>query len=268
MNATFTAGQTVYTQHGNKAKYITAADQKHVIQYYATSEDDEDGEEFLDRVVIVSDVYANPPVQVRDATVAELDAKIYALKQQLRGFETDIRQKQAEMKGLMERLSSVPALRNLEAFIEGKMTHFVVKRFSSIEILTKDQALDDNDCYDKGVKLLSLFGTSKGNMSWKLNQYKDGSGTWTEVYPATSLEDAKAQAADLLNEAWEEVRSGSTAYLTTHVKSAAEIGLPIPDDIAAMVKKVRSDAANAVIARLEGEMRKTREAFADVLPAA
>jgi len=41
------------------------------------------------------------------------------------------------------------------------------------------------------MKLLSLFGDSKGDLSFRLHQYRDGSGNYEEVIPCHSMDEAK-----------------------------------------------------------------------------
>lgn len=55
-----------------------------------------------------------------------------------------------------------------------------------------DSSYDRRDCF----KLLSLFGRSDGDLEWRLNQYSDGSGCGSTVYPCTSYD----QALDIVRE--------------------------------------------------------------------
>jgi hypothetical protein len=41
-----------------------------------------------------------------------------------------------------------------------------------------------------GIKLVTLFGNSKGSLSYRINEYSDGSGGSTNIYPYTCYEDA------------------------------------------------------------------------------
>jgi len=49
----------------------------------------------------------------------------------------------------------------------------------------------DRDRYDKGFKLITLFGKDKNDLQWKINQYKDGSGSWKNIWLCKTLDDAK-----------------------------------------------------------------------------
>ncbi len=75
--------------------------------------------------------------------------------------------------------------------LTGDIQHLVIDRYGMFEIKTIAEFLEDRDSwgYD-GIKLLSVFGKRDGDIEYKVNNYKDGSGSWTTVYPCLSMEDA------------------------------------------------------------------------------
>lgn len=47
-----------------------------------------------------------------------------------------------------------------------------------------------SDRWDSGIRLISLFGKDDGTFTWKRNEYRDGSGSWSEIIPCKTREEA------------------------------------------------------------------------------
>lgn len=56
------------------------------------------------------------------------------------------------------------------------------------------------DRRDKGLKLVCLYGKYNREIRWKLNQYFDGSGYWTEITPCKTEAEARDVAINILRE--------------------------------------------------------------------
>ncbi|MGL5735425.1 MAG: hypothetical protein ACRCYS_11215, partial [Beijerinckiaceae bacterium] len=160
-----------------------------------------------------------------------------------------------------------------EDFLEGRMTHFVLwgQYDRAIKIETFDEVMmskNDNGGLNGDVKLLSLFGTCRsypehgnkdGNLLWRVNQYRDGSGSWKHAHPCTSEDEAKDVAAKWLNGQWDEHRAVEDRAKNAHwlkgsIASAQAIGLAVPDDIAA-------DFADSQARQAQAAVQKAQEAL-------
>lgn len=111
-------------------------------------------------------------------------------------------------------------LETLKAFMAGEITHLFVAGYSPEIISWKDSnAVYDKDSFYhharlEGIKLVSLFGKSDGDLSYRLHEYRDGSGGCGKtVYPAKSYEAALAMAQAQLDEDGESYVSGGSQYL-------------------------------------------------------
>lgn len=47
------------------------------------------------------------------------------------------------------------------------------------------------------LNLLSLYGSSDGSLTWKINRYRDGSGHYSNIYPCKTYEEAKTKFKEL-----------------------------------------------------------------------
>jgi hypothetical protein len=100
----------------------------------------------------------------------------------------------------------VEQLDTLFAILSGEIAHVVTVKYDKMEILTLADALayidTDYGKHFEGLKLVSLFGVKEdgsrygekaGNpfaLNWRINQYSDGSGIWSAIYPCRSHAEA------------------------------------------------------------------------------
>lgn len=125
----------------------------------------------------------------------------------------------------------------LRKFLNGEITH-VVKANWHYEITTLEDVLDDSD-YGTELKLLTLYGRVNGDMQWKINRYSDGSGCDTNIYPCTSIDEAKA----IIEEKIIEDQGKRKRTTEEMIKAKNEYGLSVPtkEDIIAYNKKLLED---------------------------
>lgn len=144
-------------------------------------------------------------------------------------------------------------LETLKSFMAGEITHLFVAGYSP-EIISWT---DSNTAYDidswggrtrlEGIKLVSLMGKSDGDLSYRLHEYRDGSGNSKTIYPATSYTAALAMAQTQLDK-------DSEAYLTTdrshfYLTSWQKIdGIVIPP---AVIEKYELEADSQRLKRIE-----------------
>jgi hypothetical protein len=109
----------------------------------------------------------------------------------------------AAMQGLVEEYEDGLLLKHLETllnYLTGEFTHFVVGSHKP-EIKTFEEVFLSGDDRDgRALKLLSLFGDAAGNLTWRTNQYQDGSGRTTTTYPFTSEQDAIEKLDEIIGE--------------------------------------------------------------------
>lgn len=114
------------------------------------------------------------------------------------------------------------SLETLFLFMEGRINYCVTTEWD-IEIFKIKDFISYSD-YGRtdGIKLLSIFGNTEGDMSWRINQYRDGSGSWREVRFFEKHEDAKKFAAI---EVIKKAEKGHISY--SEIKKHIDNGLPI-----------------------------------------
>lgn len=256
--------QTVFLSNGQECEFVGGGPGEWVVRP-ALGPGDEDGEPRFGRPITAYEVFAAPPVEKFDAHCAALAAKIKIEESRLAdlveariGEERQIAERKA-------RFATHEQLRRLDDFVSGRITHLVIADYAGPRIRTLQEALvDDSDCWSKKTKLVTLYGDSKGDLSWKLNQYRDGSGSKTVVHPATSEVEAREIASGLLDAAWKSIRgdisNGRSPNGVEYSRQAAvACGLTVPSDISAWIaaqaeRKLDVMVGNARIVIREAEV--------------
>ena len=257
------AGQIVYNRQGHEAKYVARLSTgSHIVRPGQTcySPDPDQGEYTVYQGVAEwPEVFLKPPVEKLNAEVAALNAKIEDLRKSVQVVMAERAALDRQMEERKARIARHEQLAQLDAFITGQITHFVeIKRsygteeyVRSISIKTFEDAMTEEGPYCSGVRLLSLFGGSKGDLTWRINRYCDGSGQWTDVVPCTSLEEAQAKARALYDanvEVWRTDPGSKNRWgAEIVIEHAKRLGYPIPQDaLDTAVAQRREIAAKAI----------------------
>lgn len=89
------------------------------------------------------------------------------------------------------------ALNDLFMFLSGEVKFLVKHDWRYVIEPFEDQIREGE--YDK-IKLISLFGKSNGDLSWRLHRWSDGSGdNYQNIIPCQSMEEAKAILENAIN---------------------------------------------------------------------
>lgn len=152
------------------------------------------------RILHKSVLHDSPPTQVIHEEIAKLSAQreeISNTKRQLVREVGALRKEIEQLSAKREELLDKSGLSQLDLFINGGISHYVEVCRSSyntpriVAFQDTKSEYSDREYGLKKARLLSLYGSATGDLSWELNRYRDGSGSNIEVIPCTSLEQAK-----------------------------------------------------------------------------
>lgn len=197
--------------------------------------------------MMVDVVYEQAPTARFDAKVIRLGVEIEELRQQKLALRRELREAERRAEERKAKFERLEALQGLEDFIDGKVTHYVVeRRWGMPSVVTFASTKCDYGKRDK--KLLTLFGDSEGNLAWRLNAYSDGSGSYSDVIPCLSHEEAVEKVTTALYARMVEVATRSLA------EHAVEQGVPLPEGYMERVEKAERKDAEGKIAKLHQEI--------------
>jgi FtsZ-binding cell division protein ZapB len=168
-------------------------------------EEEEDKEENMGSPYLYTGkLFTEPPqfkfderTQRYDKQIVLMQATVNELIQKKNNLQQEVQAVEKNYKDRIDMLQRYKGLERLEDFLLDKITHFIISYEEQDNTITYRTALLDKenflkeDCNDAGLRLLCLYGDSKGNLNWRANSYRDGSsGTNHSAIPCFSYEDA------------------------------------------------------------------------------
>jgi hypothetical protein len=158
--------------------------------------------------------------------------------------------------------ATAATFQDLEDFVAGKITHVLTgTEYGDCRIwLFEEIIMDHSRTFDCEIKLLSLFGAADGTLRWRINRYKDGSGTDDYVIPARGLDDALRLAQDIYDGRVEKWREGEKTAPPRAENYRGVDGSPIPllipKDVTKYWEKRKAKEKAERIARIKAELKK------------
>jgi len=188
-----------YTDDGRKVVVIAPLNAKETIVqevFVSYGQEIPSGENF-----VAKNLHDSPAVSWKEKNLAELELRYERRKLEIeRGLDNlNRRNEEAQREAtafIREKLHwrkniKVDALDTLYRFLNDEITHIVKFNYGDYEILPFKKSLLSGEKREENLKLISLFGSSEGNLDWRLNYYRDGSGGWDTIIPCSSLEEAQ-----------------------------------------------------------------------------
>jgi hypothetical protein len=280
--AMFQPGQTVYLPDGREAIYIGfVGSGSHAIRpiyvrdpdSYEHCDDGDHSEDIVGSVTLSLEVYANPvfPKVARQyQDLVKLNADLRSKAQDLR---SEISSLELNKKETIKRAGDYPCIQHTLDFIEGRFTHAVVIEWNGPQIVTLNEALTYLEGKrEKGMKMLGLFGTEKyrlgippyglkdRKMEWKVNQYSDGSGSWSSVIPCYNEQEAHEKVQEIVNQNIDAWRNGEKPEIKTDVEKTKSQypWVELPEDWVTHRKKKAEGEIKQKIDQLQAQIDKYR----------
>lgn len=250
----FTQGQTVYDIHGRAGSYVARAALGHIVE--PLHESDDWDEPRHSEAQTWREVFAKPPTAKLHAEVAAIELRLHAARAALDQVREEQRVFEADEKARLARLKQHAALARIDEFIAGKFGLFVrFPEYGEPTIVDAEEALNsvDREVYSsRGKKLLVLFGEAKGDLAWRINEYRDGSGSrWDEHFPieteAEGIAEIRRRYAAAVDEwrARTEDRKHYGAAISWAAGKLPTGWIDVPADVQAYIDAKRRESARS-----------------------
>lgn len=266
----FHQGQLVYGLAGEIGTYVQhLGEHGHLVKPQMV---DYEGDCFEGAPIIWQTAMADPPNSRIEERAAELAAQLSSMHEQITARRAELRLIDAEYSAAIDRIKAYPAVKRIDDFLGGKITHMVIRTWGGIQIKTLADALkggNGDDRYDTSLKLLTLYGDSKGDLQWKVNQYRDGSGSSDNARPCCSedeaIEVARLWAAGGIQEFELERKADPKRNPSSSmIESADKFGVPVPQWIREAEIEFRRKQAEKKLLDAEREVASARKALLEV----
>lgn len=271
MQHTFTLDQRVYSADGRAGMYVAEVVGGHAVQPLFEDGDGvtEPAMHYAEGIEVWPSVHAEPPRALLDAAIAAQRAALAKLQAEVAEMERAKREAMRSQNEVKERLKQHTALRYIDDHLAGKFTLFV--RFTDYGVPTIEDAqtcLANDDRRDKGLKLLSLFGDTKGDLQWRINRYSDGSGNWAEAFPVATQEEGIAEIRrryELHVAEWRERTDDRKHYgaALAWAKLPSDWLTP-PDDVREYIRAKEAEALTAAAAKARKQYEEAQQALAEL----
>lgn len=215
-----------YTNDGRKVVVMGDLNsQEKIVQEILISGDSEipSGENF-----VVKTLYDNPVISWREKTLKDFEDKYNKRMGELVKMEKDlvvksgiIRARLSFLEKFNQNFSEIKFQRLID-FISGDINYVVYDGgCSNLGIFDFNKICDIESREFCGIKLLSAYGTSDGDITYRMNRWGDGSGYNSDIYTFKTKEDAIHCLSDIINGG----KYGLTDYLIS-VASKWDIDIP------------------------------------------
>lgn len=187
-----------YTNDGKKVKVIGNLNQttKIVQEIFVTDAGDEipSGENFT-----VTSLHDEPVKSWHEKEVIRMTEKYEVTKERLqkeidqlqKRYQESRKKVNAWCKNLKTPESFQEHFQEIIKILSFQYKFIVSNRYGKYTINDFDEELVRNDeRFDDGLRLLTIYGRNKGGLNFRLNEYTDGSGTKTEVFFFETKEEA------------------------------------------------------------------------------
>ena len=244
-----------YDTQGNE--FIIAGEVDGIAVGYERYDDGEGNEIRGELRVFDCELYENPPTIRQHEKLAKLNAQISDAYSRLNQVRTELQVIETAGKERMEFLKQYKGLERLEDFLEGRITHFVMGDYGPPKLLTLDEAMGQNEeRYNlRGkYKLLTLFGDSKKELNWRINEYRDGSGIDRTAVPCTSYDEALDVYREKIAEHEADAKENPRVISESWIAAADKLELRMSDWYVAACRDKVMEARAAKIATLKQQL--------------
>jgi len=244
-------GDCKYLANGQEVRVVKELPDGALVQKIYENDGDEWAE---DHIFFVEKIYEHAPTEKQDARLTKLRTEIDGLYKIRADLLQEIDTAKKSEGERLKKYKRYEALRHLDDFLDGKITHYATKTYTSWGV--EDINIAKKNKYDRGnTKLLCLHGRSNGDLEWHLYEYSDGSGGSHEAFPYRSYEEALERVRRELG-AMEEINQYD-------VKSAEKYGAALnPAALLKYRERKRKDLAETIEAK-RSELDKAVQKFTE-----
>ena len=215
------------------------------------------------RPCVVDAVFDKPPLEKYHKDIDGLAADSLKLHEELSKIRCDIALAKQELAATTKELSTCDQYSQLISFINNEITHVVdISGYgdSFVKILSFEEAFQANDegNNSRGLKLLTLFGRTNGDMLWNINRYSDGSGQSNRtILPFKSYDSAKQYAFKCIDEKVQTIMEANKTlryYKKDLIELANNHGYIIPKHVQDYINTEELKQREERIAELESQL--------------
>lgn len=196
---------------------------------------------------VTKSLHDAPVVSWKEKELKELNERFDRERKELNSKIEQLKRKQRETGEIFGMNAQIikninPAMFDTVAdFLSGEYKFAVCVDWGGVQIYPINDFVLSMNGYDIEIKLLSIFGKTNGNFGWRINSYRDDSGSWKEFKPCKTMAEAIQTAADLISQ--------KESYIEKYIDFLVENSIPLDSDklnvfLARQEKSIRDEIAS------------------------
>ena len=177
---------------------------------------------------VVTSLHSEPVVSYKEKEAKLWEKREQDCRNRINKLEQDEKSISRKLKAMQDILKSSSKLveilpneefERLTMFMSGSVEYVVVhcsyKLERPVKFIEVVQQLDrgGGSVRYEGLKLLSVLGKTDGDLTYRINQYRDGSGMWTTIYPFSTYEAAVVFVGEKARKKLEEGKLSEKDYI-------------------------------------------------------
>lgn len=274
MKQEYEVGRAYWLRDGREVEYLAlTADGQHVVAPVVELETYDGRELGRGPAEFTSELFAKAPVEKRSEEIVALEVKVRELEKRKAELFSECVNSEREVRARLDKLKKFAGLENIEDFIEGKITHVVVETYGDeiYKVAPFDDLQQMTEGWNRkpeGIKLISLYGQTNGDLLWRCADYRDGSGSWSTIIPCASEEEATQKRRELiiagLDAAWASYRPDQNYNFLRFAKAASASGHPLSDEQKRAYRAAETKVLDQKRAALKKEIADRQASLADI----
>lgn len=222
----------------------------------SVSEGEKSPEFFKDLFVIAPRAKLDNELQCKKDLIDSYQSRCDKLLAERLDLQSQILKEKEELEEVKKVLNVHPELRDLMSYIKGEITHLVITGELSKFKIIATTGLKVDERYDRGLRLLSLYGRPNRKMGWVLHEWADGSGSCLDCIPCLSYEAAMEILQQLINEECARLIKKNDTYYWNYErleKLSAEYDIELPADMKEIISAYKNKEEQDTLKRLQEE---------------
>lgn len=266
-----TPGATVYSIHGQAARYVAKSGSGHIVEpEYNDPDDDEPC--FDSNVATWREVFSKPPTEKLHEECKRLEGQLQAKRAELNAMRSERQAMDAEFKARMDRIKQHEQLAELDRYLAGELTHYVATHayYPSVEVIPLGETLDDfGNASGYGLLHLQPRSTWDKKVQWTVT-YKRPSPEYsrtTTVIPCCGEAAAIEKAGEVLRDYLAKYQAEAPlkwSYPEQLVGSCHKFGVEVPQWLLAGLETRKRSGLESSIAEHRKKLAEAEAALSAI----
>lgn len=253
-----------YTSDGKKVAVLGQLnDKQSIVQevFVVNEQEIPSGENF-----VVSSLHDGPAISWKEKKLLELEERYERERKswdsQISNLNKTMREQTDKIKDFVKQykltLADTDIPKGFDTALKLMSGHFkyvVLYNYGRYDVQLFEDALKSKDSFNNGLKLLTLFGKSDGDLNFRINRYSDGSGSNEDI----EFFETEDECIEYIREKVKDSIDQSSKLYSSIVQMATNYDVELPEDMLKEYFDKEVDYANKQLDKKKDELKKAKD---------